>query len=455
MCDKFTFDNVKLVVQAIADHLKKTNKVTKGILIGYDNRFLSDEFALVAASVFMGNSIPVKMMALPSPTPMIAQAIAPLSMDGAVMFTASHNPAKYNGIKFIPKYGGPANVEITRSIEEELERIILSGSAPSESQDKTLLSTVDTSDLYIESLAKLVDLSAIKKARLKIGFDPMFGVGARPMEKLLELAGCKVWAINTERDPLFGMRLPEPSDENLIELKALIKTEGLKVGLALDGDADRFGIITEEGSFLTANQVISILALHLLLVRKMTGRLVRTVATTHLIDEIAKKMGVKVVETPVGFKYIASEMLKGDVLIGGEESGGLSILGHVPEKDGLLACLLILEVLARSGKTLSKILGEIYEEFGTYHNVRLDICGDKDNMSQVLSMLKADPPSSFGGHKVTEIILIDGIKLILEDGSWLLFRASGTEPLVRAYIESRSQASYNNLKREAAVLFER
>ncbi|MDI6799156.1 MAG: phosphoglucomutase/phosphomannomutase family protein [Actinomycetota bacterium] len=454
MCDEFTFENVRLVVWAIANYLKGEGRGERGIVIGYDRRFLSEEFASVAASVLMGNSIPVKVMGEPAPTPMVAHAITLLKADGALMFTASHNPAKYNGIKFIPDYAGPASPEITKSIEEELDKVALSGEVfLKEEKGPELYSTIDTTTQYIEHIAGLIDLKTIKKSGLRLAFDPMFGAGAGPMKRLLEMTGSKLTSIHEERDPLFGLRLPEPSAENLQELISLVKDNGLDVGLALDGDGDRYGIIADDASFISANQVLSILTLHLLRYRHMRGRIVRTVATTHLIDEMAKREGAEVTETPVGFKYIAAEMLKGDVLIGGEESGGLSIQGHIPEKDGLLACLLILELLAKRGKPLSKIIEEVHDEFGVFNNARLDLCMDRGEIHSILEELKSSPTKEFAGQKVEKVILLDGIKLIMEDGSWVLLRASGTEPLVRIYIESRFIDSYNKLRGAAAKIF--
>jgi len=295
---------------------------------------------------------------------------------------------------------------------------------------------------YVDHVHALVDFDAVRAAGLSVALDVMYGAAQGVMAPLLAEAGCDVEAIHESRDAFFGGRLPEPAEGNLDELAKLVRDGNRDLGLALDGDADRFGIVDSEGRLLTSNQVLSVLALHLLRRRRMRGRIVRTVATTHVLDAIAAAHGVECVETPVGFKYVAAEMLQGDVLIGGEESGGLSIAGHVPEKDGLLADLLMCEVAAMSGETLGNVMEGIYEEFGRRITRRIDVHYPLEAKSDLLSRLAERPPSDVGGLAVLDVQAIDGVKYLLDGGAWVLVRPSGTEPVVRAYIEAGSEGDF-------------
>ncbi len=453
MCDDFIFKNVKIVVQAIANYLCSHGLSEKGIVVGYDNRFCAEDFAKVCASVFVGNNIPVFLMKDSVPTPVTACSIKFYDTAGAIMLTASHNPAKYNGIKFIPEYAGPASPEITSQIEKEINKIfgkedIFCGDV----ENSKLLHIIDPANQYIEQLKGLIDFGAIREAKLKVAFDPMYGSGQVVMKKALEEAGCETYSINDFRDVLFGGSLPEPSPSNLKELRSLVLEKKVDIGLALDGDADRFGLIDDKGNFFSSNQGLSILCSYLLKNRKLRGKVVRTISTTHLLDKIAAEFGAKFEETPVGFKYIGQIMTKEAVVIGGEESGGVSILGHVPEKDGILAGLLFCEVIAKENKSLSGLLNEIYAEHGHFYNDRLDISCSLDRKTRLLSELKTNPPSSINGLKVNDVLTKDGVKFLLERDNWILIRPSGTEPLVRIYIESCSKENFESLQRYAKTL---
>ena len=445
MCDDFVVAHVELVVQAIAEYIKSTAGPAPALIIGHDTRFFAEQFAAACARVCAANGIRVLMPRGPMPTPVVAFAIGACDADGAIMLTASHNPPVYNGIKFIPSYGGPANPEITGRIEATIKRLDY-GDVAVPTEDTAGPEACDPVGPYQERLRALVDFDALRSAGLSVVLDVMFGAGQGIMASILTDAGCKVRALHESRDAFFGGSMPEPGQGNLGELIGLVEGGGFDLGLALDGDADRFGIVDESGRLLTSNQVLAVLALHLLRKRKMRGRLVRTVATTHLLDAIAAAHGVECVETPVGFKYIAAEMLAGDVLIGGEESGGLSIAGHVPEKDGLLADLLMCEVVATTDRRLAATLEAIYDEFGLRITRRIDVHYPSERKGELLSRLAASPPKTIGDLALRSLGTVDGVKYLLDRDAWVLVRPSGTEPVVRAYIEARNQDDFTAIR---------
>jgi alpha-D-glucose phosphate-specific phosphoglucomutase len=447
MNDTFIIPNVRIVAQAIADYLKEVGKADKGIVIGYDMRYFAERFAAECASVMVANGIKVFMPARAIPTPVTAYAIKIYDAAGAIMLTASHNPPEYNGIKFIPDYAGPASPEITLKIENNIAKIIDGGNVLTESIDNNpLVIDIKPYQQYAEQLAKVIDIDVIRKEGLKVALDPMYGAGLGIMDKILAELGCNVETIHNSRDCLFGGSYPDPCENHLEELKSLMVKMNADIGLALDGDADRFGVVDYDGTYIKPNQVISLIAVHLLKNRGLKGAIVRTVATTHLLDEIAKEYGVDAVEVPVGFKYIAQEMMKRPVVVGGEESGGLSIQGHIPEKDGLLADLLLAEMMAFEKKPLTELLGEIYDKYGQFYSKRIDIHLTPETKDKFLENLKENPPENIEGDKLVNINDIDGTKMIFESGDWILARPSGTEPLVRVYIESRDEARFSNLE---------
>jgi alpha-D-glucose phosphate-specific phosphoglucomutase len=442
MCDTFTFANVRLVVQAIATYLLENQKVDRGVIIGHDARFLAERFAEEAAKVMIANGIKVYMLPEDAPTPVVAYAVILNQSAGAVMFTASHNPPEYNGIKYIPEYGGPASNDITKAIESNLGQAVdpKATSIDLESARKQgQLEIIDPRGEYFEQISKIVDLEAISKSHLKIVCDPMFASGRHYLPDILKANGCQVEVIHGHRDPLFGGGLPEPTATELAPLAARVKATGSQLGLATDGDGDRFGVIDSTGCYITPNQVIALLLVHLVEYRRYEGAVVRTVATTHLLDRLAEKYGLELIETPVGFKHICEEMRTKPVIIGGEESGGLSIGAHIPEKDGILANLLIAEIQAVRGKSLTNLLEEIMAEVGTVYSRRIDLRYPDEKKASLIRDLVATPPEMIAGQRLVEIIDIDGAKLILEDGSWFLVRPSGTEPLLRIYIEGESE----------------
>lgn len=449
LAEDFTFDNVRLVARAVARYINAHNLVARGVVVGYDNRFMSERFASEIATVLAEQGITVYLTTRSTPTPVVALAVWLQQAGGAVMLTASHNPPEYNGFKFIPEYAGPALPHITSEIEDNIRELQGPGATGADSGSvsaKADVITIDPYSDYADHLASLVDLSAIGEARLKIAVDPMYGAGVGYLEGLLTRAGAEVLSIHSKRDPLFGGRLPEPTAKTLQELRQTVLEGGAQLGLALDGDADRFGIIDANGVYITPNQFLPLLYYHLLTCRGLQGPAARTVATTHMLDCMAGRRGLEVFETPVGFKYIGQCLLEQGAIVGGEESGGLSIQGHIPEKDGILAGLLAAEIVAVHGKSLTALLEEIAEEYGPLYSERLDVHTSPDEKERVLELLKGFQPEELAGHRVVEQSSVDGLKLLLERGAWMLIRASGTEPLFRIYVEAGSQGEIKEIQ---------
>ena len=437
LAEDFTFDNVRLVTRAVAQYILEHGLAVRGVVVGYDNRFLSERFASEIAGVLSGRGISVYLTGRATPTPVIAFAVKLYNAGGAVMLTASHNPPEYNGFKFIPEYAGPALPHITEEIEENIRKLQEAGSSgDNRPQSPGKVTRIDPFNEYTGHLTALVDMPAIGRAGLKVAVDPMFGAGVGYLESLLKQAGAEVEAIHNHRDPLFGGGMPEPTAKSLTELRDMVTKGRARLGLALDGDADRFGIIDTGGEFITPNQFLPLLYYHLLTVKGMRGAAARTVATTHLLDRMAERHGQQVDETPVGFKYIGQCLAEKGAVLGGEESGGLSVKGHVPEKDGILAGLLEVEMVAVHGKSLTGLLEQVYGEYGRLCSERLDMRTSSAEKERILEMLKGLKPETLAGRKVTGRVTVDGVKLLLEGGSWVLIRASGTEPLFRIYVEA-------------------
>lgn len=432
----FTFSNVRKVTRAIAAYLETAYSKDKPVLIAYDPRFLADEFSRTAAVILADMGWTVKITDRDCPTPVIAYNARHLDSAGALMFTASHNPAPYCGIKYIPDYAGPATPEITDTI---VANIASASDAPSEGKNSEKISTFDPKPAYLEFLYTLIDVETIRKAKLKVKYDALYSTSRGYLDEVLEYCGCEVESFHTWRDVLFGGGMPEPKGEMLVGLVEAVKKDNADLGLATDGDSDRFGIVDEKGNVLTPNTILLLLARHLIKNKGKKGAIVRTVATTHLLDNLSAKYDLQLYETPVGFKYVGEKMRETDVLIGGEESGGLSILGHIPEKDGILADMLVAEAIAYEGKPLSQLVEEaIAEADGPLYNQRLDLHLTEAHKAAVLDAFPKNPPTEVGGIKVKEVGRKDGIKLYLEDGGWVLLRPSGTEPLIRVYLETNS-----------------
>lgn len=442
LCDDFTFENVKVVTQAIADHIKAAGEGDKGVIIGRDARFMGERFTEVAAQVLAGAGIRCFLCNRDTPTPVISFEILRRGAAGGINFTASHNPPEYNGVKFSPSWGGPALPETTRDIEERANRMIGTvcyREIPLEdAKRENLLEQIDPRETYLAELEKKVDFEAIKSIG-KVALNPLYGTGRGYLDAPLQKFGVPYSIINDHLDPYFGGQPPEPSEAHIPDFIRLVKNDpSIRLGLATDGDADRFGILDGDGSFIEPNYIIALLLDYLIRVRKLSGGVARSVATSHFIDAVAKRHGVPVYETPVGFKFIGELISQDKIVIGGEESAGLTIKGHVPEKDGILACFLVAEMVAREGKSVRELLERLYAEVGRFvtrrANMRLSAELEAAYPQKVASI-----PKEIAGSRVKDVVTVDGVKLILEDGSWMLFRKSGTEPVVRLYGEAATE----------------
>ena len=440
--EDFIVENVKVVARAIADHVISAGASSKGVIVGHDTRFMGERFAEKAAGVLASAGVKAFVCKRDVPTPVISFEILRRGCAGAINFTASHNPPEYNGIKFSPAWGGPALPESTRDIERRANEMG-AGSGITEmtrydAMEKGLIEEIDPQEEYLHDLAEKVDFAAI--ARLgAVALNPLFGTGRGYLERPLLAHNMKVMLINAHRDPYFGGFPPEPSEKYMDDFINIVKGDpAIKLGIATDGDADRFGIVDKDGSFIEPNYIIALLLDYLVRNRKMSGGVARSVATSHLIDAVAERHGIEVFETPVGFKYIGELISRDKIIIGGEESAGLSIKGHVPEKDGILACFLVAEMVSREGLPVKKLLERLYDQVGRYVTRRENITLDPRLEESFPTKMESDP-AGFAGVKVKERITIDGNKFILEDGSWLLFRKSGTEPVVRLYGEASSE----------------
>lgn len=443
LCEDFTYDNVKTVVQAIADTIKASGEGDKGVVIGCDTRFMGQRFVEASARVLAGAGIKAYICERDTPTPVISFEILRRGAAGGINFTASHNPPEYNGVKFSPSWGGPALPETTKEIERRANASIGATSYNELELDDAvkqgLSEIINPHDAYLTALEQKVDFDVISKLG-KVALNPLYGTGRGYLDEPLRKRGIPYTIINDRPDPYFGGHPPEPSEAHIPDFISLVKNDSdIKLGLATDGDADRFGIIDFDGSYIEPNYIIALLLDYLIRVRKLEGGVARSVATSHLIDAVAKKHGVPVYETPVGFKYIGELISQDKLVIGGEESAGLTIKGHVPEKDGILACFLVAEMVAREGKSIRELLDRLYGEVGCFvtrrDNLKLSPELEKAYGSKINAL-----PTEIAGTKIKEIIKIDGTKLLLDDGSWMLFRKSGTEPVVRLYGEAGNEA---------------
>jgi len=454
--EDFTFENVRLVTRAIAHYLKQTAKTgprTIRVIVGYDTRFMSEGFALECAGVLAGEGIQPMLTEEDTPTPVISYEILRRKRDGAINFTASHNPYEYNGMKFSPSYGGPAFPEITDRIEKEISRLSrIKISQKPIHRAGIEVRYIDPGEPYISRIKEIVDLKALRK--LKIIADPLYGTGRHYLQRILEDTGCRFKILHNWRDVCFGGGRPEPDRESLKELVAEVRAGRAHMGIATDGDADRFGIVDDRGTYYAPNSVITLLLYYLHKTRGWKNPVVRTVATTHMIDALARRYGIEVIETPVGFKYIAEVMQRQDITIGGEESGGLTIHRHIPEKDGILACLLMAEMVAVEKKRIAEILNNLYRQVGVFLSKRINLGLTPQTEKNLRSSLKKSI-RDIAGLKVKDKLAIDGTKFILEDGSWILFRFSGTEPLVRIYAESDTRKKLDVLLEAGRKMAER
>lgn len=444
--DEFTFDNLKVVVQAIADHLNSEGYKGKEVIVGYDTRFLSERFAEESCGVLAANGFNTILSLRDVPSPVLSFSILKRKAAGGINITASHNPPDYSGIKFSPSWGGPALPETTKDIENRIKKLkgVFKEMPIMEAYERGFIEKVDLRASYLEDLTKKVDLPSIRKANLKIVIDPLYGTARDYLDTILREAGCDISVLHSYRDPYFGGLTPEPSEKNLEELIKYMRKGDYDIGLSTDGDADRFGIVDSDGSFISPNAILTLLLDYLIEGRGWKGAVARSVATTHLIDAVAKYHGIEIYETPVGFKYIGELIVKDKIILGGEESAGLTIKGHVPEKDGILACLLVTEMVAVKRKSIKVLLDDLYSKVGKIYNRRIDLRVSEEIIERLKTSDLRPQPHLFG-LKIKDIIKIDGTKYLLEDGSWLLLRPSGTEPLVRLYVEAGSEDGVDRL----------
>lgn len=471
---EFTYDNLNLVVAAVALYIKdkaQEESIESPLaVVGYDARFLADRFAEYAAKILSSFGLRVKIVNSAVPTPVIAHAAKEENSCGALMFTASHNPPEYMGIKYIPEYAGPATVDITNRILEYIDDLAIkiqsAGKIEENSQEvlwgkeEGAIENFDPSPAYFRDIRKIIDFKKLKElnqkklsetgSAYKVIYDPIYGAGRGFSNKLLEEAGFEVETLHDYRDALFGGGMPEPKEEFLEELKEKVLSENAILGASNDGDADRFAFISSAGNFFPANKIMPIMLKYLIEEKSYSGAIARTVATTHLLDDLADKYGMKKYETAVGFKWLGEIMRKEPTIIAGEQSGGLSILGHIPEKDGILAILLVAEILAERGKTLEELWEEVQAAVSKqYFFDQLDLHMDGKVKDEFVRLFTEEIPSKIpdaeiGGLKVTKVDTTEGAKLYLEDGSWFLARPSGTEAMCRVYFESNSQDSLRN-----------
>ena len=457
IAENFTFANVRLVTRAIAEYLVAEGRPGSGVVVGYDTRFLSEAFAADAAAVLAAHGVRVFLCDRDVPTPVVAYEVVRRGAAAGLNVTASHNPPEYNGLKLSDSSGGPAQPAVTDRIETQVRELAREPEAPcptlQEMETKGLVVCIDPRPAYLARLRELVDFKAIAAAHLKVAVDLFFGTARGYLDQALREAGCDVHLLHDSRNPAFGGHAPDPSEENLQDLAMAVRFGGCDLGLATDGDADRYGILDKDGSFIEPNYILALLLRHLIKTRGWRGGVARSVATSHLVDAVARHLGVPLYETKVGFKYLGQLITQEKVVLSGEESAGLSIQGHVPEKDGVLATLLVTEMVAMAdGKSVRGLLEALYAEVGTViHARRLNFRLSPQQQERLATRLKS-LPAQVAGLRVVQVGTLEGTKLLLEDGSWLLLRPSGTEPVVRLYMDAHSEEQLDELTMAARAL---
>ena len=449
IAEDFTFDNVRACAQGVADYLHRTHQAERGLVIGYDTRFASEDFAAAAAEVIAANGIKVSLCDKPAPTPVISYTVTASKAAGAIIITASHNPGRWNGFKYKDENGTSAPVEVAAEIEKAANETAASKNVKQMplalALETGLVSYLDPNPAYFAQIRKLVDLDTIKQSKLKVITDSMYGAGCGYFRTLLQGGNLEVAEIHGERNPAFPGIQPEPIARFLSDLSTTVVKEKADVGLATDGDADRIGITDENGRFLNQHQVFALLTLYLIEVRGERGAIIKTLTSTDMLYRLAEIYGVPVFETPVGFKYVAPLMMEKNATIGGEESGGYGFRGHVPERDGILAGLYFLDFMVRSGKKPSQLLEYLFSKVGEHYYDRIDIHIQPDERQSLNARIAQQTVESIAGIKVVRLDTRDGYRYVLSDGSWLLVRFSGTEPLIRIYAEAHTPEQVQKL----------
>ncbi len=457
VAEDYTFETVRYCAQGTAEYIVAEGLADRGMVVGYDTRFRSEDFARAVAEVLAGNGIRAYLTSRAEPTPVNSYAILPLHAGGGIWITASHNPPTDNGFKLRSSYGGAAAPETLTQVEERIAAAQEAGRIEHADYGAAvksgLIQVFDAREPYLEQIARLIDLEPLRNAGLRLVADPMWGVGMGWWPMLLAGGKTTVHEIHGHRNPLFpGMRRPEPIDDNLQELFAAVREQGADAGLANDGDADRVGLANERGEFVNQLQVFALLSYYLLEVRGERGPLVKTISTTVMANKLAKRYGVDVYETGVGFKYVAPEMLRVDAIMGGEESGGFAFHNHIPERDGILAGLYLLDLMVQTGKSPSQLMDVIYSLVGPHYYDRVDRRMTAEERPAIEETIRLAEPASLAGLRVERIDRSEGYRYLLEDGGWLLIRFSGTEPVIRVYCETTHEDKVATLLSEGLGL---
>ena len=461
IAEDFTFTGVRAVSQAIGEHIRAEAPQAgqRGVVVGHDSRFLSEAFAAQVARVLAAQGVKTLLCERDAPTPAVVFEILRRQAAGGVIVAADGDPPEYNGLRFVADWGGPMLPRAAQAIQERANALLAGPRVEevptNEAEARGLIERTNPREAYLERLRSLVNLEMIREARLKVVVDPMYGSAQGYLDTLLREAGCEVGVLHHWRDPHFGGRAPAPADTHLQELAFQVAETSAHLGLATDGDAERFGLVDADGTTVEPNYFLGLLLRHLVETRGWTGGVARTVATSHLVDAVAHRLKVSTHETPVGFASIGDLIARDMIVLGGEENGGLSVKGHVPEKDGILACLLAAELVASRGRArLRTLLQELYAEVGSFLTKRASYRLEPSTVETLQARLE-QPPGNVAGLAVIEVTRLDGVKLILEDGSWLLFRLSGTEPVVCLHAEAPTEEGLDRLITAGEVLFGR
>lgn len=442
IADACTFENIRIIAQAVSDFVNSLENGNRGLGISFDTRFMSATFARLIAEVVSSNNIPVFVSKNFTPTPVLSFAVKNRKLAGGIMVTASHNPHDYNGVKFKANYGGPAMIDMTQAIERQLYK-----NKPRHDPElvRKNIHVTDFSQEYIAHLKNFLRLDWIDSWEAKVIYDPMHAAGSKIFPRLLSSSKIQLHTIHKKPDPQFGGNLPEPVLKNLRTLQATVIRRQADIGLATDGDADRFGVLDDRGDFVQLHDLMPRLFNYLLKTRGWSGDVIRTTSMANTIDTIARENGRQVIEVPVGFKHVTEKMLEMDVLIGGEESGGFGYKNHIPERDGILSCLLVIEMLSAEQKSVRAMVSELREKYGPFSYDRIDQYCDHEILTRNLFALREHPPDKIGRFPVDSVSLIDGIKFYFTDNSWMLMRVSQTEPLGRIYVGSDSDEKVRQL----------
>ena len=447
IADDFTFRNVERVAQATADYWNShpVDGTDRQAVVGYDRRFLSDQFARCVAEVLAGNGFSVTLTSEPTPTPAVSLAVKTHRAIGGVMITASHNPPAFNGFKLKTHYGGSAEPLVCQGVEALLDRPPVRAGLPADALKQKRILIKSIRSVHYAAVKRLVDFPLIANSRLRVAHDALFGVGAGCFDELLAGTTCKVTTLNAEHNPSFGGLNPEPIPRNYGPSAAFLRRHPHDICLVTDGDADRIGGMDGRGNPLSTHQLICLLLHHFIVNRKGRGRVVKALTTTSMVDRMCAAHGLELVETSVGFKYIAAEMLKGGVLLGFEESGGIGFPGHIPERDGILAGMMLLELLATGRKSVNRLIADLEKQFGPHRYARIDAHFALEKRAALMDFCRNHPPPRLLRSPLTEVKSFDGVKFIAADGSWLMLRGSGTEPILRIYAEAGSDAAAERL----------